>query len=151
MSKRDFFYYHWSMDKPCTTNQEYGYRFRHYNQDPEWTPIKRKDAFDYNKPWSTINVLPDIGAREVVKPDKKDRQMSLIKVNINDGYVLGHTPVTEKIIKREIPVGCARYRQTYIPPAFKPKTYPHRDLMLWHAHAENLVQVRHFPTRAAAK
>ena len=144
MSKRDFFYYHWSMDKPCTTNQEYGYRARHYKLDPEWRPVKRKDAFDYNKPWSTIDILPDIGLRDVSKP-AKEQKMSLITFNINDGYVLGPTPVTEKIIKRKIPVGCARYRQTYIPPAYAYKTYPHKDILLWHAHAENLVQVRHYP------
>ena len=150
-------YYHWAADKPCTTNQVYGFLLKESmvkgNTDRQIGP------FDYTRPFSNSGFFPQIStnqstmttsqakpiralrsANEAALPGNRNRSKS-----INRGYTAGYTPVMEKMKSSSLPSRYILNRSSSAPA----KVHEHRkpkadDLYLWHTLAGNLVHVKNY-------
>jgi hypothetical protein len=67
------------------------------------------------------------------------------RFDINKGYIVGSVPVTEKIVKSDVPVGVALSRTVSAPPAFRAAPPKGKDTYLWHTVLGSLVHCRNFP------
>merc|ERR1711976_195561 len=151
-------YYHWSQDKPCTTNQTYGFAFRDTVVDLPPGQKKKLGPFDYTRPFSNAAFFPSIYHDNSLTAPARSRPMAKLhpckefcppgtknKFDINKGYVMGYVPVTEKIQKGDVPVGVSLSRTVSAPPAYSPPQPKAKDLYLWHTLSGTLVHCKNFP------
>lgn len=156
MPQRAPSYYHWSMDKPCTTNETYGFSMK--NAEPVPTTRTIPDPFSYTRPFSNCGFFPQITyknrlttavlPRPSLRPTKEYHpQGSTNRFDINRGYSMGYTPVTDKIQKRDIPAGFKLSRSVTAPEAFRPEQPRGKDLFLWHTLSGTLVHCKNYPPK----
>lgn len=140
-------YYHWSMDKPSTTNQVYGYSTRNDPKVP--TTRTKQDPFSYTRPFSNCGFFPQLTYKHrlteavlprPLRPSKEyNPPSSLNKFNINEGYTYGYTPVGDKIKPRNIPSGLKLTRSVTAPPSHKVEKPRGEEIFLWHTLSGTLV------------
>ncbi|KAK2161353.1 hypothetical protein LSH36_118g04022 [Paralvinella palmiformis] len=159
-------YYHWSMDKPSTTNQVYGFELK--DSLVEVKPRKQLGPFDYTRPFSNTGFFPQISASSShVKATAKSldplsarsgRQPSAAgdqvwmpdnRFNINRGYTAGYVPIKERLVHSSVPVGKLLDRSKSAPIS----TYDYKkpraeELYLWHTLSGSLVHVKNYPAEA---
>lgn len=152
-------YYHWSIDKPCTTNQVYGFQLK--DSMVKVNPDRKLGPFDYTRPFSNSGFFPQISNQGTMascstKPSRDSRSastaessnnnnMNKARFNINRGYIMGHVPVTKKIVRSSLPSGMILSRSSSAPA----KVHEHQkrkgdEIYLWHTLAGNLVHVKNY-------
>lgn len=154
-------YYHWSIDKPCTTNQVYGYEVKQTMVDVP--PRKTPGPFDYTRPFSNSAFFPQISSDGThltshVLPTKKKTACptsarrpatsadSKPRFELNRGYVMGHTPVVDKVVRASLPAGVQLDRSLSAPPKIYKYPVPKaKEIFLWHTLAGSLVHVKNYP------
>ena len=144
MPQRAPSYYHWSLDKPCTTNAVYGYYMRDEDCYKNPKPLKKTGPFDYTRPFSNSGFFPQIsyGGRLTTS---KEPKMSQNLFDINRGYTMGAVPVTKKLAKNDVPVGFKLTRSVTAPEAFSYSKPRGKDIFLWHTLSGSLVHAQNFP------
>ena len=150
-------YFHWSEDKPCTTNQTYGYFLSGYLEAKEremaGRPKARMGAFDYTRPFSNSRFFPEIAHAQKSKSDKQDERikdavferLALRKAprfNINDGYSVGAFPIYKRVAQRDAPAGVRVKRYQSAPSTYRPPVAKENDIYLWHTLSGSLVHVK---------
>lgn len=161
MSTRAPSYYHWSQDKPCTTNQTYGFAFRDTVVDPP--PGQKRKTHELTRPFSNSAFFPTISSESSLTAPSRSRPLASLrpcrefcppgiknKFDINKGYVMGPVPVTQKIRRSDVPVGVALSRSITAPPAFCPQPPKGKDTYLWHTVLGSLVHCKNFPPSHSA-
>ena len=143
MPQRAPSYYHWSMDKPCTTNSVYGFYMRDDEQFKNSKPPKRSGPFDSTRPFSNSGFFPQIAYKSSLTA--REPKMSHNVFDINKGYTMGHVPVTDKLIKSEVPVGFKLSRSVTAPAGFKYEEPRGKNIYLWHTLSGSLVHAKNFP------
>ena len=148
-------YYHWAMDKPCTTNQTYGYFHRESTDLTAKKPTGPKGPFDYTRPFSNSGFFPQISWKgrltsatqaRPLRPSKDYNPPSSInRFDINKGYTMGHSPVYERVAKPEQPVGCMLNRSASAPAAYRYPEPKGKDIFLWHTLSGCLVHAKNYP------
>lgn len=150
-------YYHWSHDKPCTTNQVYGFYMKDEMEEKERTsmnPSKKSGPFDYVRPFSNLGFFPEIKAangsqrltkssmglesRSVYYPPKKPIQNK----TINRGYTAGYVPVYSKVTVSKYPAGVKLQKFQATPPAFQRSAAKEKEIFLWHTLSGCLVHCK---------
>lgn len=148
MPQRAPSYYHWSLDKPCTTNAVYGFYMRDDEDYKKSKPLKASGPFDYTRPFSNSGFFPQISFQGQLTV-KKQTKMSHNMFDINRGYTMGHKPVTQKLVKQDVPVGFKLSRSVTAPPAFASQASRGKDAYLWHTLAGSLVHCKNYPPAVA--
>ncbi len=161
MTSRAPTYYHWARDKPCTTNQVYGYGLPTGDGVDGKTRKEKPGPFDYTRPFSASAFFPQIskssdGLSSGGHGNKKTRHLGMRrpcpeycppgfknKFDINKGYVMGPVPVTDRVRRSNLPIGVKLDRSISAPCG----TYQYREpkgpeAFLWHTLAGTLVRVR---------
>ena len=152
--QNQYFYYHWSMDKPCTTNGTYGFFDRHYYKDPKWKPnqLRKTGALGYVRPFETVSHhhVPDISDRKTreLPPEKLKENMNRFDVMRN--YHVGHVSVIDKTKHPKVLPGMRKYRHTYVPAPHRYTPEPFKRQAMWPAHQVNIVQIKNYPAPRAA-
>ena len=146
-------YYHWSQDKPATTNQTYGFNFREQISDE---PRKRKDAFDYTRPFSNSAFFPAIShASSRTAPTRSCPLRPGMHVptgrpnanSLNNGYYMGYRPITERVKRGSLPAGAKLDRTLSAPPpGYTPIDPKYKELFLWHTLSGTLVHCKNYPS-----
>lgn len=145
-------YYHWSQDKPCTTNQTYGFDFRGSVKNEKRI---RKDAFDYTRPFSNSAFFPAISHDSSLTAPARSRPIrpgAVVppgKVNvfdINKGYHMGYRPMTERAVRSSLPEGVKLDRTVSAPPVYKSPESRYKEIFLWHTLSGSLVHAKNYPS-----
>jgi hypothetical protein len=127
-------YYSWSADKPCTTNEVYGFTLKKSYQDQpsvgKQSKLCTKQQMDSNK----TNYQSGRMTNSAIGP----------KI-INKGYVSGAVKVTDKIQRSDCPVGVYLDKQTTVANAYELKKPRSEEIFLWHSLAGNLVYCKNYP------
>ena len=156
-------YYHWSQEKPCTTNQNYGFLLKDELRERQmFDTTQPKKPKSYTRPFSNMGFFPEIVYKEppnALNPkslpviDRFTTKISdcfipppsINKFDINKGYTMGPVPVKSRMMKpiQGQPLGYKLYRSTSAPPGVfqevaRPKS---KDLYLWHSLSGCLVHV----------
>jgi len=152
-------YYHWSQDKPVTTNQTYGFEFREFATGDTTQKNKKLGG---TRPFSNTAFFPNISHDSSLTAPARSRPLAKLRpcdefcppgmpnvFDINKGYVMGSVPVTQKIHKSAIPVGVSLSRSITAPPAYESKVSKAKDLYLWHTLSGTQVHCKHFPPQSA--
>ena len=153
MPQRAPSYYHWSMDKPCTTNQVYGFHSKDDRAEDYKGKKPYKGPFDYTRPFSNCGFFPQISYKKYMTAMEKPKRTHYnpdTRFDINKGYTMGYTPVTEKIRQTDIPAGFKLNRSVTVPPAYEYPTPKGKDLYLWHTLSGTLVHCKNYPPEVAA-
>lgn len=161
MSKGAPSYYHWSQDKPCTTNQTYGFSFRDSVVDHPANIHKK--ASELTRPFSNSAFFPAISSENSLTAPSRSRPLASLRpsrdfcppgnknrFDINRGYTMGPVPVTEKICKTDVPVGVSLSRTISAPPAYRAQPPRGKDTYLWHTVLGSLVHCRNYPPNNVA-
>ncbi|ELU17206.1 hypothetical protein CAPTEDRAFT_226824 [Capitella teleta] len=156
MSKGAPSYYHWSQDKPATTNQTYGFTFR--ESMIEGPANIRKKASELTRPFSNSAFFPTISSENNLTAPSRSRPLASLHPNrdfcppgiknrfdINRGYTMGPVPITAKIHKDTVPSGVSLSRTVSAPPAYKAMPAKGKDTYLWHTVLGSLVHCRNYP------
>ena len=164
-------YYHWAQDRPCTTNQVYGYYMKGYVDEVSQLPAKPKGPFDYTRPFSNAGFFPQITDDDsgMISRKKDGGLASLSKTHrnrfeqrvsckcpkttnqpkkhdINEGYRCGFEPVTRKIVHSSVPSGVFTKRAVSAPTTSYNAPEPHnKSTYLWHSLSGSLVHVKNKP------
>lgn len=74
-------------------------------------------------------------------------EVSKRRFDINRGYQMGYTPISEKVVKNpSVPIGVRLDRGVSAPPSvYQYPTSRARELFLWHTLSGSLVHVKHHP------
>lgn len=149
MPSRNLSYYHWAQDKPCTTNQTYGFNIQ--SSTDESQSKKPRGPFDYTRPFSNSGFFPEISWKGRLTTSEKPRALnpstgyhpasSVTRFNINKGYSMGHVPVTDKIIRSKHPSGLNLSRAVSAPATFREEPKG-KDIYLWHTLSGCLVHAK---------
>jgi len=147
MPAREPTYYRWAEDKPCTTNQTYGYELRSGNGGNNTCQLCAAEA-------AAAAAAAETAAKRQAERQQQ-RQAAAARRDggvrhsdkvqckpINKGYTVGHVPITKRLqastggAGRQRPAGaasslCEQHQQS------DPK-----DLYLWHALSGTLVCCR---------
>jgi len=151
-------YFSWAHDKPCTTNQVYGFAIK----GDMTTDIKTKDVlgpFDYVRPFSNCGFFPEIsssgglvskhrfssatGASKSI--DTTVRTSSAIRkaFNINDGYTSGGPDsIRNRMVKSQYPADVRLQRIQTSPPIYQHPVKKEKDIYLWHTLSGCLVHAK---------
>ena len=147
------FYYHWSMDKPCTTNGTYGFTDRHYYKNPTWKPntLRKSGPLGYVRPFETVSHhhVPDISDRKTSELPPEKLKESLNTFDIMRNYHMGPVSVLQKIKHPKVLPGMRKYRHTYRPPPHRYTPEPFKRQAMWPAHQVNIVQIKNYPPKRA--
>jgi hypothetical protein len=154
--ERSYNYYHWSMDKPCTTNDEYGFFNKNALPSIKTTAKAIPGPFDYTRPFSNMGFFPAIAdqsrqtvsvqPRPSLRPSKEYHPSSSRNLfDINRGYTMGHIPACKRLVKSDPPAGFKLSRVVSAPTAFDYPTPKGKDMLLWHTLAGTLVHVKNYP------
>ena len=158
-------YYHWSQEKPCTSNQTYGFLLRnHLSSD-----IKQSGAIDdYTRPFSNLGFFPEITSSgglvaqhgrsrtamsaklptRIVKPEVAPSPSSVNRFNINRGYTVGIDPIHKRLDKNSFQSGKPILRQQSAPAAYRTRVPDEKNIYLWHSLSGCLVHVKNKPAPA---
>ena len=150
-------FYHWSADKPCTTNDTYGYYLKEYVEQQKSQPPKKRGPFDYTRPFSSSGFFPSIADGNQSKSFQEIRAGGKLRpcpdfcppgidnrFNIRRGYTMGHTPVAARISYTEVPQGVKLGRTISAPAPFSITEPKGKDMYLWHTLAGSLVHIRNY-------
>ena len=159
MPQRAPTYYHWSLDKPCTTNAVYGFYMRDDEAYKNRKPLKKAGPFDYTRPFSNSGFFPQIAfkGQQLTASSKSDgdrkctERMSQNLFDINRGYTMGSVPVTRKLVRGEVPVGFKLSRSVTAPEAFRHSQPRGKDIFLWHTLSGSLVHAKNYPPQMTAE
>lgn len=154
-------YYHWSQDKPVTTNQTYGFEFKDVAAS-ETTAKRKLGPFDYTRPFSNSAFFPTISHDSSLTAPARSRPLASLRpcegfcppgvqnvFDINKGYVMGSVPITQKIHKSAVPVGVSLSKCATAPAAYVPQQPKAKDLYLWHTLSGTLVHCKNYPPQSA--
>ena len=153
-------YYHWSQDKPCTTNQVYGFQIK----DTLTTDCAKTKAFpgpfDYTRPFSNCGFFPEIAhtgglvakhRQSMSAMERSFLQGSATKrFNINEGYSLGPDPIHKRVIQRDHPADVKLARFQSAPSTYRYPVPKEHDIYLWHTLSGSLVHVKNSNPSAVA-
>ena len=156
MPSRAASYYHWSQDKPCTTNQNYGFNLKadmfQRQAEDSLKPKKPVGIFGYTRPFSNLGFFPEISVTKSMTSQRAQTAPlylrkscppgAINKFDINRGYSMGHVPITSRVVKREFPADVKLVRHKTVPPTFKHTSPKEKDLFLWHTLSGCLVHVK---------
>lgn len=149
-------YYHWSQDKPCTTNDVYGYYLKGYVEQQKTTKAPtKKGPFDYMRPFSSSGFFPAIA-----DPSQKSYQEIRLggkrpcpsycppstenRLNLRRGYTMGYTPISSRVTHSDVPKGVSLSRTVSAPAPYSIAEPKGKDLYLWHALAGSLVHTKNY-------
>ncbi len=148
-------YYHWSQDKPCTTNQIYGFDQKaEMVKSRQMGTITKDGPFGYTRPFSNLGFFPEISHSNGVisKSDTARRARAALTksapvrrstpLKMNEGYHMGYYPVIERVVKREYPADVRLSRFQSAPPTYKYAIPKEKDIYLWHTLSGCLVHAR---------
>lgn len=154
-------YYHWSQDKPVTTNQTYGFELRDLATD-DGEKKKKLGPFDYTRPFSNSAFFPTISHDNSLTAPARSQPLARLRpcnefcppgvanvFDINRGYVMGRVPITEKINNSSVPVGVSLSRSVTAPPAYVQQESRAKDLYLWHTLSGTQVHCKNYPPQSA--
>ena len=147
-------YYHWSRDKPCTTNETYGFFVA--DEYSEARPRRRPNGpDDYDRPFSNSAFFPEIlwpqltGGRSKFEGVRRPSgaycpPSSLNTFDINRGYTTGSysLPILRRIQHNAVPVNMMLSHAVSAPPAYHERRSRLKDIYLWHSLAGTLVHAR---------
>ncbi len=137
-------YYQWAMNRPCTTNQTYGYELRGgMAKSAQQRSTKPRHSSHYARPFSSAAFLPEIPdkRRNLTVGERQLRQAGVLdrtspgtqnRFNINDGYTMGSVPVSSRVQQRKHPAGVRLVDLTTVPPAYVQPPRKEKDVILWH-------------------
>ncbi len=140
-------YFHWAMNKPCTTNQIYGYELRA-------DIAKHKSSTVHTRPFSSTAFLPEIKDKKRGQSLSERRTKSAGDVlnksyrptkprfNLNEGYEAGPVPVHTRYTWRRPPAASELVGRAGVPEAFVLPASKRRDVLLWHSLSGCLVNVK---------
>ena len=158
-------YYHWAKDKPCTTNQDYGFlgkpdMLRRQAED-RLKPKRVEGPFDYARPFSNLGFFPDISEAKALTLQRSKTAPAYKRVppgvlssapgpvntfDINRGYSMGHVPIPSRVTKRQYPADVKLVRHQSVPSTYQQPVSAQKDLFLWHTLSGCLVHVKnHIP------
>lgn len=155
MPTREPTFYRWSQDKPCTTNQTYGYELR--------LGLSGSNTLGtncgHNKNKNKSSGEPAEASRSHAAHQRKqiddrsstDRSATTSCKPINRGYVMGYVPVTKKMAKgREAAMsGVMLKRDAGRPAAYSAPQQSGQDMYLWHALSGTLVHCKNYDSPSA--
>ena len=153
MPQRAPSYYHWSMDKPCTTNQVYGFSSKGQTTDDYKGKKSYRAPNDHVRPFSNCGFFPQISYKTYMTVNQKGQpglEEPSKRFNINKDYVMGYTPVTDKIVHSDVPAGFKLTRSVTVPPAYEHRRPKGKDLYLWHTLSGTLVHCKNYPPPVSA-
>lgn len=161
-------YYHWSQQKPVTTNENYGFFLKDEAErlarlPPRKLPAKTNDDTQrkldiinaYTRPFSNTAFYPPVYHGTVGTEQKKKETCRLRlppcafnnrpnKFDINQGYTYGPTSWSKKSAAAKFP---ATARSSMSAPvtggqSYEGSSFASRDLYLWHSLTGSLVNVK---------
>ncbi len=153
------------MDKPCTTNQTYGFDLKDemdkYARIRASKPPKKIGPFDYTRPFSNMGFFPEIpddrkgltvGERIIKSAGVLDRKSKGLqnRFDINRGYTMGHIPVSARVRSARYPAEVKLVSFQAIPPVYERAKPKEKDIYLWHSLSGCLVHARN-PTEEGFK
>lgn len=132
-------YYSWAKDRPCTTNEVYGYSLRNSSTNSQ-----------HRTHYSTTDAFPGGAARKHLQtsasdtsersPPQWNKQTGSTKV-INRGYVAGYVPVTKKVSK-DHRSGVNLVQTGSVPEAYEYPSSNTKNVYLWHTLSGTLVHCK---------
>jgi hypothetical protein len=154
MPSREPTFYRWAQDKPCTTNQTYGYELRMQSStradgcgisnnskckkscsgcpSEMQTAACKQQRPQHQRPFSTSTSLANYSTEVAYKP-------------INRGYTTGYIPITKKIAKQAGSASGAHQRRGMTgPSAHGHSQSKGEDLYMWHALSGTLVHCKNY-------
>ena len=147
MPAREPTYYRWAEDKPCTTNQTYGYELRSGITGNNTTcPLCAAEAAAAA---ATAAAAAKRQAERQQRQTAKDRRDGGVKHSdkvqckpINKGYTVGHVPITKRLQASN--GGAGRQRGAGVTSSFceQHEQSDGKDLYLWHALSGTIVCCR---------
>ena len=150
-------YYHWAMDKPCTTNQTYGFELKgemtKYASLQALKPPKPSGRFDQVRPFSSLAFFPEIpdkrksmtvGERHIKTAGVLDTKTPGVqsRFNINKGYTMGHVPVSSRVQCRKYPAEVQLISYQAVPQVYQHPKAKEKDIYLWHTLSGCLVHAK---------
>jgi len=144
-------YYHWAMDKPCTSNQTYGYDLKGTLTTDCAKTKAFPGPFDYTRPFSNCGFFPEIGGHNgglVAKHKDSEVARSTASApvrrsaGINTGYTLGPDPIHKRLVQRDQPAGVRLSRFQSAPSTYRYTSPAEKSVYLWHTLAGCLVHVK---------
>jgi hypothetical protein len=134
-------YFRWSRDKPCTTNAVYGWLLRgdvintstanqKKEHGQEQTTRTRSSKLDATSTGRTNNVC-----EICLLPS------SINKFNINEGYVMGRVPVSEKTARRSGTPHTGKVTRSKLATGSTVPRQETSDVCLWHTLSGALVHL----------
>ena len=150
-------YYHWAMDKPCTTNQTYGFELKgeitKYASVQALKAPQRAGQYNYTRPFSSLAFFPEIpdkrkgltvGERHIKTAGVLDTKSPGVpnRFNINKGYTMGHVPVSSRVQRRKYPAEVQLVSFEAVPQAYVHPKPKQKEIFLWHTLAGCLVHAK---------
>lgn len=150
-------YYHWAMDKPCTTNQTYGFKLKaemaKYASLQALKPFKASGKSDYTRPFSSLPFFPEIpdkrkgltvGERHIKTAGVLDTKTPGVqsRFNINKGYTMGSVPVSSRVQRRKYPAEVQLINFEAVPQVYQHPKPKENDIFLWHTLSGCLVHAK---------
>ncbi|CAD5115540.1 unnamed protein product [Dimorphilus gyrociliatus] len=161
-------YYHWSQQKPVTTNENYGFFLkdeaerlaklpaRKLPAKPEDDTQRKLDIINaYTRPFSNTAFYPPVYHGSIAVEEKKNGTCRLRlppcaynnrrnKFDINKGYTYGPTSWCKKSVGGKLPTST---RASISAPSnggqsYEGNSFASRDLYLWHSLTGSLVNVK---------
>lgn len=136
-------YYSWAKDRPCTTNEVYGYSLRNSSTNNEHrTHYSTTDAFPggATRKYQQKSASQDSKRSPQWGEQQWNRQTAGTKV-INKGYVAGYVPVTQKVSK-DHRSGVNLVRTGSVPGAYEYPSSDTKNVYLWHTLSGTLVHCK---------
>lgn len=158
-------YYHWAQDKPCTTNQNYGFAIKpdmlKRQAEDRLKPKKPDGPFDYMRPFSNLGFFPEITLQKCLT-SKRSRTAPLSKskirasssgspssintFDVNRGFSMGHVPITSRLCKPALPTDVRLIHHKSVPSTYDFPVPKNESIYLWHTLSGCLVHVKnHVP------
>jgi hypothetical protein len=148
MPSREPTYYRWSQDKPCTTNQTYGYGLSTTSTGTGCNGTnntRNKSCTNGGTSGSGGGGGGTAHDKELLEHELSQRKQfgygSEVQCKpINKGYTMGHVPITKKTAGNKGVVTGVQLQPTIVTPSSY--MYPQsrgKDVYLWHTLSGNLV------------
>lgn len=134
-------YYNWAKDRPCTTNEVYGYSLRNSSKNKQRrTHYSTTDSFPGGAPrkhqQTSASQTSERARPQWNKPTDDTK-------GINRGYIAGYVPVTKKVGKdHRSGVGVNLVQTGSVPEAYEYPRSSAKNTYLWHTLSGTLVHCK---------